>query len=83
MPKVLKSKSKTFGYNAATDEFGDLLEMGVVDPKKVTRLALKNASSVALLIINTEAVVSYPKGVEYNWEPPPGWRPPVDGRMVK
>tara|TARA_A100001011_G_scaffold128079_2_gene135120 strand:- start:426 stop:2075 length:1650 start_codon:yes stop_codon:yes gene_type:complete len=81
--KVLKSKSKTFGYNAATDEFGDLLEMGVVDPKKVTRLALKNASSVALLIINTEAVVSYPKGVEYNWEPPPGWRPPVDGRMVK
>jgi len=81
--KILKNKSKQFGYNAMTDEFGDLLHMGVVDPKKVTRLALKNASSVALLIINTEAVVAYPADIPNNWEPPPGWRPPTDGRIIK
>jgi chaperonin GroEL len=79
--KILKNKSKTFGYNAATGEFGDLLEMGVVDPKKVTRLALKNAASVALLLINTEAIVAQAPNVPYDWQPPPGWRPPDDGKI--
>jgi chaperonin GroEL len=47
-----------FGYNAATGEFGDMLEMGILDPTKVTRAALQNAASVAGLIITTEAMVA-------------------------
>jgi chaperonin GroEL len=47
-----------FGYNAATEEFGDMIEMGILDPTKVTRFALQNASSVAGLIITTEAMVA-------------------------
>jgi chaperonin GroEL len=47
-----------FGYNAATGEFGDMLEMGILDPTKVTRSALQNAASVAGLIITTEAMVA-------------------------
>jgi len=48
----------TFGYNAATGEYGDMLEMGILDPTKVTRSALQNAASVAGLIITTEAMVA-------------------------
>lgn len=48
----------TFGYNAATGEFGDMIEMGILDPTKVTRTALQNAASVAGLMITTEAMVS-------------------------
>ena len=47
-----------FGYNAATGEFGDMIEMGILDPTKVTRTALQNASSVAGLMITTEAMVA-------------------------
>jgi chaperonin GroEL len=45
----------SFGYNAATEEYGDLVAMGVIDPAKVTRLALQNAASVAGLLLTTEA----------------------------
>jgi len=55
--KVAEGKS-TFGYNAATGEYGDMLEMGILDPTKVTRSALQNAASVAGLIITTEAMVA-------------------------
>jgi chaperonin GroEL len=48
----------TYGYNAATDEYGDLLKMGVIDPAKVVRCALQNASSVAGLMLTTEALVA-------------------------
>jgi chaperonin GroEL len=48
----------SFGYNAATEEYGDLVEMGVIDPTKVTRLALQNAASVAGLLLTTEAAVT-------------------------
>jgi chaperonin GroEL len=52
----------TFGYNAATGEYGDLIEMGILDPTKVTRLALQNAASVAGLFLTTEAsIVEAPK----------------------
>ena len=44
----------TFGYNAATGEYGDMIEMGILDPTKVTRLALQNAASVAGLLLTTE-----------------------------
>ena len=47
-----------YGYNAATGEYGDLVDMGILDPTKVTRSALQNASSVAGLMITTEAMVA-------------------------
>ncbi|MFN3920071.1 MAG: chaperonin GroEL [Methylohalobius sp.] len=47
-----------FGYNAATGEYGDMMEMGIIDPTKVTRCALQNAASVAGLMITTEAMVA-------------------------
>ena len=47
-----------FGYNAASGEFGDLVEMGILDPTKVTRTALQNAASIAGLMITTEAMVA-------------------------
>jgi len=55
--KVLEGKGN-FGYNAATDQYGDLVEMGVLDPTKVARCALQNASSVAGLILTTDAMVA-------------------------
>ena len=47
-----------FGYNAATGEYGDMIEMGILDPTKVTRTALQNAGSVAGLMLTTEAMIS-------------------------
>ena len=47
----------SFGYNAATDEYGDLVAMGVIDPTKVTRLGLQNAASIASLILTTDCVI--------------------------
>jgi chaperonin GroEL len=48
----------SFGYNAATEEYGDLLEMGILDPTKVTRSALQNAASISSLILTTDAMVA-------------------------
>jgi len=55
--KVVEGKSN-FGYNAGTGEYGDLVQMGVLDPTKVTRCALQNAASVAGLILTTDAMVA-------------------------
>ena len=55
--KVAEGKGN-FGYNAATGEYGDMMEMGVLDPTKVTRYALQNAASVAGLILTTAAMVA-------------------------
>ncbi|MDR3393428.1 MAG: chaperonin GroEL [Parasulfuritortus sp.] len=55
--KVLNGKGN-YGYNAATGEYGDMMEMGVLDPTKVTRTALQNASSVAGLMLTTECMVT-------------------------
>ncbi|MCK7592066.1 chaperonin GroEL [Pseudomarimonas salicorniae] len=55
--KVAEGKDN-FGYNAATGEFGDMIEMGILDPTKVTRSALQNAASIAGLMITTEAMVA-------------------------
>ncbi|TAM58127.1 MAG: chaperonin GroEL [Rhodanobacter sp.] len=61
-PSVILNKVKegkgNFGYNAATGEFGDMVEMGILDPTKVTRTALQHAASVAGLAITTEAIVA-------------------------
>ena len=61
-PSVIADKvregSGNFGFNAATGEYGDMIKMGILDPTKVTRLALQNAASVAGLLITTEALVT-------------------------
>ncbi|MFT7516589.1 MAG: chaperonin GroEL [Myxococcota bacterium] len=54
---ILKEKSATYGYNALTDEYGDMLKMGIVDPTKVTCTALQNAVSVAATLISTECLI--------------------------
>jgi chaperonin GroEL len=54
----VKQGSGNFGYNAATGEYGDMIEMGILDPAKVTRTALQAASSIAGLMITTEAIVA-------------------------
>jgi chaperonin GroEL len=62
-----------YGYNAATGEYGDLMEMGILDPTKVTRLALQNAASVAGLFLTTEAsIAEAPKEKSHTHAPPPG-----------
>ena len=55
--EVLKSKGN-FGYNAATEEYGDMLKMGILDPTKVARAALQHAASISGLMITTEAMVT-------------------------
>jgi chaperonin GroEL len=55
---VLAKSKAGYGYNAATDVYEDLVEAGVIDPAKVTRLALQNAASVASLLLTTDAIVS-------------------------
>ena len=56
--RVKEGKDNTFGYNAATNEFGDLIAMGVIDPVKVVRSALQNAASVSSLMLTTEAMIA-------------------------
>ncbi len=55
---IVSQKSRTFGFNAQTEEYGDLVQMGVIDPVKVVRAALQNAASVAGLLITTEAGIA-------------------------
>jgi len=55
---AVKNGAGSYGYNARTGEFGDMIEMGILDPTKVTRAALQNAASVSGLIITTEAMVA-------------------------
>ena len=56
--KVRENENANFGYNAATDVYEDLVQAGVIDPTKVTRSALQNASSIASLMLTTEAMVA-------------------------
>jgi chaperonin GroEL len=55
---IRESKDEHFGFDAESAEYGDLVKMGVIDPAKVTRLALQNAASVAALMLTTEALVA-------------------------
>ncbi len=52
------AKEGNFGYNAETDEYGDMMKFGVIDPTKVTRTALENAASIASLLLTTEAIIT-------------------------
>jgi chaperonin GroEL len=74
---VRESKDASYGYDAALDEYGDLYERGIIDPVKVTRTALENASSIATLLLTTETLVTEipePPGASAM---PPG-PPPMD-----
>jgi chaperonin GroEL len=69
--KVREGKG-SYGYNAATGDYGDMIEMGILDPTKVTRLALQNASSVAGLLLTTEVMVAEAPKKEHDHPPMPG-----------
>ena len=56
--KILENKGLTFGYNAQTGDYGDMIAMGIVDPVKVVRTALQDAASVAGLLVTTEAMIA-------------------------
>jgi chaperonin GroEL len=56
--RVDAGSGPAYGYNAATRDYGDLLQMGVIDPAKVTRLALSNAASIAALILTTDCLIA-------------------------
>jgi chaperonin GroEL len=62
--RVRESKDDNFGFNAETGEFGDLVKAGVIDPAKVTRLALQNAASIVSLMLTTEVLIAEYKGEE-------------------
>jgi chaperonin GroEL len=72
--KVRSAKDNTFGYNALTDTYEDLVQAGVIDPTKVTRTALQNAASIAGLLLTTEALI-----VEKKEATPPAGGPPGGG----
>jgi len=76
--KVVDSKENNFGYNALTGEYGNLLKVGVIVPRKVERVALQNAASVASLLLTTDAVVSEIKEEKKGGAggPPGGGMPP-------
>jgi len=59
--ETLLSKPLLFGYNANNDKFGNMVDFGIVDPAKVTRSAIQNASSIAGMILTTECIVVNPK----------------------
>ncbi len=74
----IKEEKGNYGYNAQEDAFGDLVEAGVIDPTKVTRLALENAASIASLLLTTECVVADEPEDEKAAMPP---APPMGGGM--
>jgi chaperonin GroEL len=58
LQKVKEGKEQSWGYDAENDKYDDMIKMGIIDPTKVTRTALQNASSIAALLITTEALVA-------------------------
>ena len=71
--KVLENDSNSFGFNAATDQYVDMIEEGIIDPTKVTRSALQNAASIAAMLLTTESVVA--EDPEKNKPMPPAGAP--------
>jgi chaperonin GroEL len=70
---AVKAGKGAYGYNAGTSEYGNMLEEGILDPAKVTRLALQNAASVAGLLLTTEAMIAEaPKEEEHSHGAPGG-----------
>ena len=71
--KVLEGK-KDYGYDAKSDAYVDMLEAGIIDPKKVTRVALENAASVAGMILTTECAL-----IDIKEDTAAGGMPPMGG----
>jgi len=81
MQKVAEGEG-SYGYNAATGEYGDMIEMGILDPTKVARSALQNAASVAGLLLTTEAMVAeLPKEEKHGGGMPGGGMPGMEDMM--
>jgi chaperonin GroEL len=79
--KVRANRKESYGYNAATEEFGDMVEEGVIDPAKVTRTALQNAASIAGLMLTTEALISEINEDEHRAPSMPGGMGGMGGGM--
>ena len=62
--KIIGDKNPNYGYDARKCEYGDLIKLGVIDPKKVTRVALENAASVAGLLLTTEVIIAEEHNLE-------------------
>jgi chaperonin GroEL len=75
--KVRDSKDPNYGFNAATEEYGDMIAAGILDPAKVTRSALQNAASIASLMLTTEALVAEIPEEEKAAAGPPAGGPPM------
>ena len=78
--KVLDGKGN-YGFNAQTEEYGDMVKMGILDPTKVVRTALQNAASIAGLLITTEATVAEKPKKDDGPAMPPGGMGGMDGMM--
>ena len=70
-----------YGFNAQTEEYGDMVKMGILDPTKVVRAALQNAASIAGLLITTEATVAEKPKKDDGPAMPPGAKGGMDGMM--
>lgn len=79
--KIIINNNFWYGYNLHERKFGDMLELGVLDPKKVTKTALNNAVSITLLLLNTDAILSEDLNNPSGWQPPAGWRPPSNNNL--
>jgi chaperonin GroEL len=75
--KVKEAKDANYGFNAATEEYGDMIKDGILDPAKVTRTALQNAASIAALMLTTEALVSEIPEEDKGPAGPPAGGPPM------
>lgn len=78
----VKESEGNFGYNAREDKYEDMVKAGIIDPTKVTRLALENAASIASLLLTTEAVVADEPEAEGAGAPPMGGMPGGMGGMM-
>lgn len=70
--KIEEAKSPDYGFNALTGEFGSMTKFGILDPLKVTRLALQNAASVAMMVLTTEGLITSLPEKEEGMAPPGG-----------
>lgn len=77
LDRVDGASQRSFGYNAATRQYGDLLEMGVIDPAKVTRLALQNAGSIASLVLTIDCMIANAPKKEAAGAPGMGEQPEI------
>jgi chaperonin GroEL len=69
---ILKSKDKAYGYDAEKEEYGNLIDAGVIDPTKVTRSALQNALSIASILLTSDCLISEIPGKDDAMMPPGG-----------